>query len=208
MIEEYCRSDIWTKCREVTGVAPLVSLKGAVKAWEYDGFYDGSSAYGIVWQWDRKRGSNETFRKAVGFFSRNGRVFCQGYVDDCFKGDWRKAILHHGNFDSLFLGFEEYFGERKIKFMEKTVDIIKQLRPDIKSIKQLKTNSHGGVANLLKVLTKTMNEQGASIRSIAKMQYGICCQAGIYLPDEFITDVLVATDINPEAWKIDEEVKK
>ena len=63
---------------------------------------------------------------------------------------------------------------------------------------KIRTNSHGGVANLLKVLTKTMHEQGSSIRTIAKVQYAICTQAGIYVPDEFITDVLVVADINPD----------
>lgn len=51
--------------------------------------------------------------------------------------------------------------------------------------------THGGVANLLKVLTKTMEKQGADIRSIAKVQYAICKQAGILIPDEFIEDVAV-----------------
>lgn len=53
-------------------------------------------------------------------------------------------------------------------------------------------NSHGGVANLLKVITKTMEQQGASIENIAKVQYTVCMQAGIYIPDEFIEDVAVA----------------
>ena len=51
--------------------------------------------------------------------------------------------------------------------------------------------THGGIANLLKVLTKTMEKQGADIRSIAKVQYTICRQAGILIPDEFIEDVAV-----------------
>ena len=55
--------------------------------------------------------------------------------------------------------------------------------------------SHGGVANLLKVLTKTMHEQGNSIYTVAKVQYAICVQAGIYIPDEFLTDVLTAVDV-------------
>lgn len=55
--------------------------------------------------------------------------------------------------------------------------------------------SHGGVANLLKVLTKTMHDQGSSIYSIAKVQYAVCMQAGIFIPDEFLTDVLVANEI-------------
>lgn len=55
--------------------------------------------------------------------------------------------------------------------------------------------SHGGVANLLKVLTKTMHEQGSGIETIAKVQYTVCMQAGIYIPDEFLADVLVAETI-------------
>ena len=201
MIEHYCRSDAWKKCKQITGDAPIVRLRSdPIEAWEYEGFYDGTSAYGIIWNFETKRARNETFRKAVGLFARNGEQICQGYINERFGGDWRKAILHHKNFDDLFIGFEEYFGEKRIRFMKKTTDIIRQMRPDIKNIKQIKTNSHGGVANLLKVLTRTMNEQGASIQSIAKMQFGVCCQAGIYLPDEFITDVMVAADINPEVF--------
>ena len=59
-------------------------------------------------------------------------------------------------------------------------------------------NSHGGVANLLKTLTKTMEKQGASIQSVAKVQYAICMQAGIYIPDEFIEDVAIALSIMEE----------
>ena len=60
-------------------------------------------------------------------------------------------------------------------------------------------HSHGGVANLLKVLTNTMKMQGADIRSIAKVQYAICKQAGIYISDEFIEDVAVAMECeNPD----------
>ena len=51
--------------------------------------------------------------------------------------------------------------------------------------------THGGIANLLKVLTRTMEKQGADIRSIAKVQYTICRQAGILIPEEFIEDVAV-----------------
>lgn len=61
-----------------------------------------------------------------------------------------------------------------------------------------KPQSHGGVANLLKVLTKTMEKQGADITSIAKVQYAVCVQAGIYIPEEFIQDVAVAMDLLKE----------
>ena len=48
---------------------------------------------------------------------------------------------------------------------------------------------------MLKVMTKTMEKQGSDITSIAKVQYAICIQAGIYIPDEFIRDVAVTLDM-------------
>ena len=70
---------------------------------------------------------------------------------------------------------------------------------DIQKVQELSARktpkSHGGVANLLKVLTKTMEKQGSDITSIAKVQYAICVQAGIYIPDEFIRDVAVTLDM-------------
>ena len=61
--------------------------------------------------------------------------------------------------------------------------------------------NQGGVANLLKVLTKTMERQGADIRSIAKVQYSICQQAGIMIPEEFIEDVAVVLYAEAEQGK-------
>lgn len=55
--------------------------------------------------------------------------------------------------------------------------------------------SHGGVANLLKVLAGTMKQQGSSIKTIALVQFAVCLQAGIYIPDEFLTDVLVGANL-------------
>lgn len=40
-----------------------------------------------------------------------------------------------------------------------------------------------------------MEKQGSDITSIAKVQYAICVQAGIYIPDEFIRDVAVTLDM-------------
>lgn len=52
--------------------------------------------------------------------------------------------------------------------------------------------SYTGVANLLKILTKTMELQGAYISTIAEVQYSVCKQAGIDIPEEFLTDTLGA----------------
>ena len=40
-----------------------------------------------------------------------------------------------------------------------------------------------------------MEKQGSDIASIAKVQYAVCAQAGIYIPDEFIRDVAVTLDM-------------
>ena len=139
-------------------------------------------------------------RLAASLFSKHGEKICDSYVKERF-GTWEQAIKDSGTFDNLVKGFERYFAERKMKFMEKTDKLIEQMPKLLTKDGRIRTNSHGGVANLLKVLTRTMHEQGSSIRTIAKVQYSICTQAGIYVPDEFITDVLVAADMNPEIWK-------
>ena len=81
--------------------------------------------------------------------------------------------------------------------MEKP-ELILRDKPGTVPVKGKTPQSHGGVANLLKVLTKTMHERGSGIDTIAKVQYAVCVQAGIYIPDEFLTDVLVAQGIMDE----------
>ena len=215
MLECYCRTDIWNICRHFTGSPPekpLVKLKGdskpAITAWEYEGFYEGGmSGFGYIWinKYESRRSRNDTFRHAVGIFARNGDLIFKGFLNEMYKGDLKTAILQSKNFDDLYDKFEIWFGERKKRFMDKTLELIKQIRPDLKNVKQISTNSHGGVANLLRVLTKTMHEQGSTIRTIAKVQYAICLQAGIYVPEEFMTDVLTAADIDPNVFMSNDE---
>lgn len=80
---------------------------------------------------------------------------------------------------------------------------MKKMDTDIQKWKQFipgnKPQSHGGVANLLKVLTRTMEKQGSDIQNIAKVQYAVCVQAGIYIPDDFIRDVAVTLDMDNES---------
>lgn len=126
---------------------------------------------------------------------------CENYMHDhigslaekaCINryGSVKKAILGTSTWIELWNEFEEWFEERRKMFMEKQ-------KTEIAKINKI-PKSHGGVANLLKVLTKTMEQQGADIRTIAKTQFLVCQQAGIYLPDEFITDVAVALDAEGE----------
>lgn len=203
MIEGFCRPKIYDKCLSITGTKPLVSLKGKpIPHWDYDGFYapgqtDRYLVYenGLVKKIIRSA-NHSPIRKAASLFSRKGDIICEGWVKERY-GDWETALKEHKTFTAFINEFESYFRERKSLFMEKTNEIIEKMPKQLTKDGRIRTNSHGGVANLLKVLTKTMHEQGSSIKTIAKVQYAVCTQAGIYIPDEFITDVLVAADINP-----------
>lgn len=109
-------------------------------------------------------------------------------------GSVKTAFIKTTHWIDLWNEFEEWYEGRRKKFMAKMQnEIAKNNKGEV--IPTKKPNSHGGVANLLKVLTKTMEQQGADIRSIAKMQYAVCTQAGVRLPDEFLTDVAVALDV-------------
>ena len=201
MLEGLCRPNIYDQCLRIIGKPPIVFLKGKnIQYWEYEGFFSPTDRF-TVWNGDlvkklMKQPKDSPLRLAASLFSRNGEKLCDSYVKDKF-GSWESAIKEFGTFSNLLKGFESYFVERKKKFMEKTDNLIAQMPKQLTKDGKIRTNSHGGVANLLKVLTKTMHEQGSSIRTIAKVQYAICTQAGIYVPEEFITDVLVAADINP-----------
>ena len=205
MLEGLCRPNIYDQCLKVTGGPPIVFLKGKpIPHWEYDGFFSPTDKFTVWWDGLAKTlvrsPSGSPLRLAASVFSKNGEKICDAYIKERF-GSWEKAIKEAGTFDNFYKGFESYFAERKKRFMEKTDKLIAQIPKQLSKDGRIRTNSHGGVANLLKVLTKTMHEQGSSIRTIAKVQYAICTQAGIYVPDEFITDVLVAADMNPDIWK-------
>lgn len=204
MLEGLCRPNIYDKCLKITGKPPLVRLKGEpIQHWEYDGFFSATDRFTVWYDGLAKKmirqPSGSPMRLAASVFSKHGEKICEAYVNCCF-GSWEKAMKESGTFDAFIKGFEHYFEERKKRFMEKTDNLIAQMPKQITKDGKIRTNSHGGVANLLKVLTKTMHEQGSSIRTIAKVQYAICTQAGIYVPDEFITDVLVAADMNPNVF--------
>ena len=125
------------------------------------------------------------------YFEKHARQIISLFLLESYRSI-EDAILETGCFLELWNGFEKWFDDRRNKFME-------NMKTDIQEIRSLSTRktpqSHGGVANLLKVLTKTMEKQGSDIASIAKVQYAICVQAGIYIPDEFIRDVAVTLDM-------------
>lgn len=102
-------------------------------------------------------------------------------------------MIFFGTFDALFTDFKNYFTERKYALMEKVENAL-QVQKTKLAQRGEKPQSYGGVANLLKVLQKTSLEQGNSIQTIAKVQFAVCMQAGIMIPNEFLTDVMAATD--------------
>jgi len=143
--------------------------------------------------------SFRTRRNAAGYYIKNkcehycrehGDRFIQHFLRSKYHGKLEVAIAATESFEQLWSELLDYFQERKARFMAKQktdIEIIKNTGVATSKVPQ----SHGGVANLLKVLTKTMEKQGADITNIAKMQYAVCKQAGIYIPDEFLTDVAV-----------------
>lgn len=201
MLEELARSGCYTQCEQAAHVT-LVHLKGKKKPVnEFEDFFKWSDQFHV---WDggsvKRMVSSKPdspYRKAWQWFNAQGEELCKAYVAQRFGGDIKAAMRAAGSFDNFFYGFREYYSERKAVYM---ADIDKQL---IQQNTQLTRSgklpqSHGGVANLLKVLTRTMTLQGSSIQTIAKVQYAVCIQAGIFIPEEFITDVLVASNIMDE----------
>ena len=129
------------------------------------------------------------------FFRENRNAL----FDICFTekyGTPENAIIQCDSNVKLWNVFSEWFQERREKFLDEMNVAIKEAKKTAlaNGNSRKSPQSHGGVANLLKVLTKTMEKQGSSIQTIAKVQYAVCIQAGIYIPDDFIRDVAVALD--------------
>lgn len=135
--------------------------------------------------------------KTYYWFHENGEYILQLWLKDTF-GTISNAINNSNTFDDLFNNYLDWFNRKRLEMRKKMENQLKETTNN--KLAEMKIpHSHGGVANLLKVLTNTMKMQGADIRSIAKVQYAICKQAGIYIPDEFIEDVAVAMECeNPD----------
>lgn len=199
MLEKLCRNDLWRECRLVADNAPLVSLKG--KPWKKETEFGDFFGEGYLHHnWDifpinlliRAR-TDDTRRLSLKYFSDNGGRIIKAFIETK-HGSAEAAMRNAKTYDGLFEEFLGWFKERRNRFMEKTAMQLNEKKAEIANIKKI-PRSHGGVASLLKVLTKTMQTRGATISAIAKVQYAVCMQAGIYIPDEFLTDVLVANEI-------------
>lgn len=201
MLEELCRAALWDICKECADDVPLVRLRGSTKPVSmFESFFDKG---GYVFDWNllplnkvakHRRGSVP--REAWVWFNENADAICRAYIRKRY-GYADRAMIYSGSFSVLFADFKKYFDERKNALMEKTENAL-QVQKTKLAKKGEKPQSYGGVANLLKVLHKTSLEQGSSVQTIAKVQFAVCMQAGIFIPDEFLTDVMTATDIMGE----------
>ena len=202
MLQELCRDSFFSACKAISG--PEVRLKG--RTTPFMDFYGAFDSF-VRYDWKRLplskvKGAREndirqTRNKAWCYFNDVADKLREHYLRVRWGRDLRKAMTESGKFSALFEDFYNYFEERKTIFMEQTEKAI-EAKVTALSAKGKHPQSHGGVANLLKVLTKTMHDQGASIYTVAKVQYAVCMQAGIYIPDEFLTDVLVAHEMITE----------
>ena len=202
VLEEQCRGVFEKACQEVINKhTQLVRLKGG---WpkpknEFVNFFKWDDKYYIWDGWLVKKVShspkNSIIRDAFIYFV-HGEKLRDAYIRQKY-GDLENAMRQTQKFSILFDTFREDFAIRRGQFMEETNDLLNMKKVELARQGKL-PQSHGGVANLLKLLTQTMKAQGANIKSIAKVQYTVCMQAGIYIPEEFITDVLVSANIERE----------
>lgn len=204
MLQELCKDSFFKACTSIS--SPLVKLKGRSSPF-VDFYGDGNQSY-FRYNWhvlplnkmNRRRRELQAYRNRQAawiYFNENADKLREHYLRVKYSRDLRQAMIEAKTFDALFQGFSDYFEERKSKFMEET-NMALEAKAEAMAAKGKHPQSHGGVANLLKVLTKTMHDQGASIYTIAKVQYAVCMQAGIYIPDDFLTDVLVAHEMIAE----------
>jgi hypothetical protein len=199
--ERFCIDTFKDMCEEVFRkkcVMRLVHRKGEelmFTKWDakYDSYFQGNTWY-LLSSFNGRCGFGyRYFLKASCelYFEKHARQIISLFLSESYNSI-EDAILKTDCFLELWNAFERWFDDRRNKFME-------NMKADIEEIRRISVRktpqSHGGVANLLKVLTKTMEKQGSDIASIAKVQYAVCVQAGIYIPDEFIRDVAVTLDM-------------
>lgn len=207
MVERVCENALKRLCRQVVERhnPPIVRLKGDMEdipTNPFKNFVDGEFGWFNTYLVGMSKPRAMCHDKCVAFFDKNAEKICTAFMREEYHGDVEYAMFKTMDFMVLFQKFLNWFSDKRREFqMQFNVsEAKKQMLENGK-----RPNSHGGVANLLKTLTKTMEKQGASIQSIAKVQYTICMQAGIYIPDEFIEDVAVALEIMEEERSIHEQ---
>lgn len=201
MLEELCKDSFYNACSEIVARERVRLIRDNTPR-KYIDFFTASGTFSYNWHViplasvfnGRRDGVRLTRMKAWHYMIDHSDQLRDHYLRVAFQSDLEMAMSKSGSFEVLFQGFTDYYEGRRRSFMEKTDAAIEAKKTALAAIGQ-RPQSHGGVANLLKVLTKTMHDQGSSIYSIAKVQYAICMQAGIYIPDEFLTDVLVTGEM-------------
>lgn len=191
-LKDMCKKMFREKC-----IMRLTYRKGEeprFTSWDrkYDTYFQGDTWYAYCWIGKRGFGYKYFLKgKCEMYFQDHAEQIINLFIAETYK-TIENAVRETDCFLELWNAFDSWFDDRRNKFME-------NMKTDIQEIRGLSARktpqSHGGVANLLKVLTKTMEKQGSDIASIAKVQYAVCVQAGIYIPDEFIRDVAVTLDM-------------
>ena len=197
MVERVCESALKRLCRQVVERhnPPIVRLKGDKKnisANPFKNFVDGEFGWFDTYIVRMSKPRAMCHDKCVAFFNQKSSFLCLIFLTQKYDGDLESAMTQTGKFEVLYQEFLNWFDDKRREF-QMQFNVSEAKRQMLENGKR--PSSHGGVANLLKTLTKTMEKQGASIQSIAKVQYTICMQAGIYIPDEFIEDVAVALSV-------------
>lgn len=200
MLERVCENDLKRLCRPIVEShnPPNVRLKGDSTEYPpnpYKDFVNGEFGWFDTYLVRMSKPRAMCHDKCVAFFDKNAEKICTAFMREEYHSDVEYAMFKTMDFMVLFQKFLNWFADKRREFqMQFNVsEAKKQMLENGK-----RPSSHGGVANLLKTLTKTMEKQGASIQSIAKVQYTVCMQAGIYIPDEFIEDVAVALSVMDE----------
>ena len=200
MVERVCEKALKHLCKPIVERynPPLVRLKGdkaEAPINPFKNFVDGEFGWFDTYIARMSKPRAMCHDKCVAFFDKNAEKICTAFMREEYHSDVEYAMFKTMDFMVLFQKFLNWFADKRREFqMQFNVsEAKKQMLENGK-----RPNSHGGVANLLKTLTKTMEKQGASIQSIAKVQYTVCMQAGIYIPDEFIEDVAIALSVMDE----------
>lgn len=195
MLEKYCCEPLRDMCRSIVdkNEPPRIKLKSDNSAFPENPYKNYMGDYRYLWMrsvYDYGKGRRcKRYDMARRFFDDESWVLSCLFLGEMYCGSIQNAMNNTQNFEELLNNFLDWFDKKRRDF-RMSFDITESKKQILENGKR--PNSHGGVANLLKTLTKTMEKQGASIESIAKVQYTVCLQAGIYIPDEFIEDVAVA----------------
>ena len=197
MVERVCEKALKHLCKPIVERynPPLVRLKGdkaEVPINPFKNFVDGEFGWFDTYIVRMSKPRAMCHDKCVAFFNQKSSFLCLIFLTQKYDGDLESAMTQTGKFEVLYQEFLNWFDDKRREF-QMQFNVSEAKRHMLENGKR--PSSHGGVANLLKTLTKTMEKQGASIQSIAKVQYTICMQAGIYIPDEFIEDVAVALSV-------------